>query len=182
MTNAVSVSWLLLVATAECVRGEPPPDIKPKLSVSSVRDQLGFKYEPLPPAEAPPPVFAHVPAAIEMEATLPAVEITAPKLKLHDNDVLTGKGRVEKAVNTYTSPLYRATFGPLSQVAGYALNPLSILGGWHPNEAESMALLREEQRRQSLDEMDSLIQLEKIGGGETKDLKNILRDDYISTR
>ncbi len=65
------------------------------------------------------------------------------------------------------------TFGPLSQIAAYYFNFLSILNGWHPNEAEALTLYRQDERLKMLGEMDSLIRLETIGGG--KDAKELQR-------
>jgi hypothetical protein len=53
---------------------------------------------------------------------------------------LTDGAKLEIAEKRYISPLYRVTFGPLSQVAAYYFNFLSVLHGWHPNEAEALRL------------------------------------------
>jgi hypothetical protein len=81
---------------------------------------------------------------------------------------------VEFAKLKYTSPLYRATFGPLAQVATYYFNFLSILGGWHPNEAEAMTLYMEDDRARIAKEINELARLDaiKIGKG-AEDLKYI---------
>ena len=100
--------------------------------------------------------------------------VTAPRVKLTEKETLTNKGRLALAQKQHITPLYRATFGPLSQLATYYFNWPSILGGWHPNEAEAMTLYRQEERLKMLDEMDSLIRLETLHNPkEAKQFKRI---------
>ncbi len=85
-----------------------------------------------------------------------------PEVKLRPTEVLSAKGEVDYAVQHYTSELYRATFGPLSQVATYYFNFLSILGGWHPNEAEALTLHREAERIRINREIKDLIEIQQV--------------------
>lgn len=102
------------------------------------------------------------------------MSITASKVKLAPRDALSAKGRMQVAEKRYISPLYRTTFGPLSQIAAYYYNWPSIFTGWHPNEAEAMTLYREADRVRILSEVDNLVRLEMIGDArETKRLKRI---------
>jgi hypothetical protein len=80
-----------------------------------------------------------------------------------EREMLTDYGRVQFAKKIFTTPLYRATFGPLSQIATYYFNFLSILNGWHPNDAEAMTLYRESERVRILSEFDDLSRLEGLG-------------------
>jgi len=104
------------------------------------------------------------------------VIVWGARVKLSETDVLTDSGKLEIAEKRYISPLYRATFGPLSQVAGYYFNFLSILHGWHPNEVEAMTLYRQDERLKMLGELGSLIRLETIG--DARDAKELQRIQF----
>jgi len=162
--NPISLSWMVLAAASTRAIAAPPDVVpEPKLSAHSTLDQLGFKFEATKKTEDIPSIFTGPPPVVEMEASLPNYEVIAPKLKLKSNDVATDKLRVEQAVNKYTSPLYRATFGPASQVAEYYFNFLSILHGWHPNEPEAMALREQDIELERMDEIKTLSRLDAIG-------------------
>lgn len=144
---------------------------------------MHFKFAPTTKAEEVPAVFSHPPPVIEMEASLPMFEVVAPRSELNENDVATDKVRVEQAVNKYTTPLYRATFGPLSQIAEYCFDIPSIFRGWHPNEAESMTLRDQDIRIERLEEMKRLSHLNLIGNPDAaKDDLNSERDVYLQGR
>jgi hypothetical protein len=129
-------------------------------------ERMGFEYAPkdLPvlseAADAKPAPFV---GEIAGEGILPRMVISADRVHLNSEEILTDKGRLEVAQKRHLTPLYRATLGPLSVLAGYYMNPFSLLGGWHPNEAEAMILYRQEEKLQRRDEMDSLIRLEEVG-------------------
>ena len=110
------------------------------------------------------------PEIVEMEPLI----VSGTRIKLTEADVLTDTAKLAIAEKKYISPLYRVTFGPLSQIAGYYFNFLTILNGWHPNEAEARTLYLEDDRLQMLDEMDSLVRLERLGG-DSKDAKELQR-------
>jgi hypothetical protein len=83
----------------------------------------------------------------------------------------------------YLSPLYRVTFGPLSQIAAYYFNFLTILHGWHPNEAEAVTLYRQDERLKMLEKLDSLVRLEKIADPkEAKELQRIRYEAAAASR
>ncbi|HEY9153799.1 MAG TPA: hypothetical protein VIM69_01635 [Opitutaceae bacterium] len=156
---------------------------EPKLSVHSAIAQMGFKFE-LPPNSAKvPAIFSHEPLVVEMEATLPKFEVFAPRLHITADDVLTEKARTENAMKKYYSPIYQATFGPLSQLAGYVLNPLSLL---HPGESKAAAamLLREQDiRLERLDEAARLAHLDAIGNPDAlKEDLETERDMFVENR
>ena len=157
MRNPVSLSWVVLAAaSSRALAGSPDVVPEPKLAVDSAIDQLGFKFIPPPRTEEVPAVFSHPPPVIEMQASLPTFEVIAPRVKLKDNDVATNKLRAEQAVNKYTTPLYRTTFGPLSQIAKYAFDIPSIFHGWHPNEDEAMTLREQDIKIERMEEMKRL--------------------------
>ncbi len=100
-----------------------------------------------------------------------------PRVKFKEHDILTGKGRLALAEKQQLTPLYRVTFGPLSQLAAYYFDWTSILGGWHPNQVEAMVLYRQEEDLRRQREMDDLIRLETldetIDGKKTPRLKEL---------
>ena len=102
------------------------------------------------------------------------VIVWGDRVKLTAADVLPDGAKLEIAEKRYISPLYRVTFGPLSQVAAYYFNFLSVLHGWHPNEAEALTLYRQDERLKMLGALDSLAELETIGG-DSKDAKDFQR-------
>jgi hypothetical protein len=109
--------------------------------------------------------------------------VRSTPVKLSETDVLTDSGKLELAEKRYISPLYRVTFGPLSQVAAYYFNFLTILNGWHPNEAEAITLYREDERLQMLGDMDSLIRIEKIAAPEdAKEFQELKYEAAASSR
>jgi hypothetical protein len=123
-----------------------------------------------PLAKPPKKLLPPDPKVVEMDPVL----VWGSRVKLTETDVLTDTAKLEMAEKKYISPLYRVTFGPLSQLAGYYFNFLTILNGWHPNEAEARTLYLEDDRLQMLDEMDSLVRLERLGG-DSKDAKELQR-------
>jgi hypothetical protein len=124
--------------------------------------RLGFSFEtPSRKIEnLHPSIFAYDP--IGPILVLPTMRVAAKRVDLSKTEVLSNEGRVQFAVRKYTTPLYRVTFGPLSQIATYYFNFLTILNGWHPNEAEAMTLYLEDDRIRILSEADNLIWLESI--------------------
>ena len=166
LTKAALLFFGAMAVSAVCAEasdagGEPQQE--GHLSASVL---LGFKFHPpartiedVTEATQPTsPVFSD--GVSPGTFVLPPYFLNEARVKLTNKEILTDKGRLEIAEKRYISPLYRTTFGPLAQLATYYCDWLSILGGWHPNEAEAMALYRQQERRLMLDEMDSLIRLE----------------------
>jgi hypothetical protein len=151
--------------------GNRPPDARPKLSHKLARQVSSalpaWTPPPQKPAENPPPPD---PGLVRMKPFI----VTEKREKLSESDVLTDTARLKIAENKYTSPLYRVTFGPLGQIAGYYFNFLTILQGWHPNEAESIVLYRQDERLGKLQDLDDLARIESIGG-DAKDAKDFRR-------
>ncbi|HVU17646.1 MAG TPA: hypothetical protein VHD32_12020 [Candidatus Didemnitutus sp.] len=89
--------------------------------------------------------------------------VVQPRRDLPDEkEMLTDFGRLQYARRKFTTPLYRATFGPLAQLGAYYFNFLSILNGWHPSDAEALALYRESERLEILTRFDDLTRLEEL--------------------
>lgn len=150
------------------------PGERLKLSPTLVRQVSSalpvWKPRPAPAADKVPPPD---PGVVAMKPFI----VRENRIKLTETDVLSDSEKVELAKSRQLSPLYRVTFGPLSQIAGYYFNFLSILGGWHPNDADAMALERQDQRLKMLDELDSLARIEALGG-DAKDAKEFQRIRY----
>ena len=102
-----------------------------------------------------------VEASLDMTKLEPFV-VTGPRVKLTERELLTKKGTLALARKTQLTPLYQVTFGPLSQVGTYYFNWMTILGGWHPNNAEAMALYRQEEEVRRDKEMNELTKLESL--------------------
>lgn len=121
--------------------------------------------------------------APQVGGVLAAVIVRAKRIQLTERDVLTDSGRLQIAKTRCLSPLYQAVGGPLSQLATYYFYPFSILGGWHPNDAEAMMLYRQEERLEMLSEMDHLIQLETLEDRrKEKELKKMRTHQSIISR
>ncbi|HWA10002.1 MAG TPA: hypothetical protein VG838_11175 [Opitutaceae bacterium] len=128
----------------------------------SAAERLGFSFHP-PDAAASTEKTA-TPEAPPAPGTvvLPKFEVKETKIQLTTEDVMSVSGKMALAKREYISPLYSVTFGPLSQLAGYYLNFLSILGGWHPSEGEAKILYLQDARLRKMREFDDLIALERL--------------------
>jgi hypothetical protein len=134
---------------------------------------LGFKFESVPPkpAQLPTPRTSILSPGYYYGETvhLPPFFVHPRQDIPEEKEMLTDFGRLQFARKKFISPLYRATFGPLAQIGAYYLNFLSILNGWHPNDAEAMALYRESERLQILTNFDDLRRIEELGEPGTSD-------------
>ncbi len=130
----------------------------------SPAERLGLQFDPLAAVPAKTDVPAPPPGTLRM----PSFIVRDKKDQLTDHDVLTEKGQLELDRRRYISPLYQVTFGPLSQLAAYLQNPLSLFGGWHPSDAEATALARQDRRLERLSTLDDLISLESLGDPKVK--------------
>jgi hypothetical protein len=158
------VGFFLALATCAPAAPSDAPAEGGATSISSQSvARLGIKYNSTTPAAKAAVVAVPPPEPIFSETFfLPPFIVTDTRLKLKERDVLTDEGRLAVAEKKYITPLYRVTFGPLSQLATYYYNPLSVFNGWHPNEAEAMTLYREDETVRIQSEMDSLIRLDLI--------------------
>lgn len=191
--------FLFGIAIAVSAMGAPPsnPGNAPVGGSSerralSAADRLGFAFDPAAKDGGSAVVDPRMPPAVSSispddmapgTVILPPFVVTAPGVRLRDEDLLTGEARLILAEKKYLSPLYRATIGPLSQIAGYCNNFPSILQGWHPNEAEAMTLYREDKRLEMLSEFDSMIRLEMTDNAkEAQELRRLRTEEYIRSR
>ena len=143
---------------------EPTQELTPKLSLLPAA-LLGFKYEnpgPKTPDLASTGSLSQPIEDFGETVQLPKFVVDVRRNVPKGKEMLTDYGRLQFAKKTFTTPLYRATFGPLSQVATYYFNFLTILNGWHPSDAEAMTLYRESERVQILTDFDDLCRLEKL--------------------
>jgi hypothetical protein len=165
--NTLFLGFILISSVARAVTPdaiEPTQELTKKLSVVSPVLR-GFQFErsgPKPPnlastgsSRQPIEVFGEI-------VQLPMFVVEARRNVPEEKEMLTDFGRLQFAKNKFTTPLYRATFGPLAQVAAYYFNFLTILNGWHPSDAEAMALYRESERAQILTDFDDLCRLEDL--------------------
>jgi hypothetical protein len=91
--------------------------------------------------------------------TLPKFDVKGSRIKVTEDDVRTPEETLALAKKEYISPLYQVTFGPLSQLAAYYLNFPSILGGWHPGNAEAMTLHAQDLRVRKMKEFDDMVDM-----------------------
>jgi hypothetical protein len=162
-------------AAAQPVPGDPPPDY----AALSAADRLGIAFDPLAKPGEGPFLATRAPDTI----LLPRFVVEDVRVRLTDRDALTGTATLKLAEDAYLSPLYRVAFGPLMQVAAYYFNPLAILRGWHPNEAEALVLYRQDERLRGLAELDSLIGLELLDDAkDAGEFQRIRFDAGVSTR
>jgi len=169
MTKPLRTTCLVIFGVCVSVaNGAPPADrgveageAKKEMSSPSA-SRLGFSFEAPSQKVESPAVGSSVRDSLGPVVVLPAMRVTANRVALSETEVLTAEGRIQFAKQKYTTPLYRATFGPLSQVAAYYFNFLNILNGWHPSEAEAMTLYLEDDRIRILSEADNLNWLESI--------------------
>jgi hypothetical protein len=152
-------------ASAESVDPIQPAQEQAGRLSSSRLEYLGFKFAELRPQPTDLAVSERSLAEGEFlgkTVTMPKFVVTARQVLPRESELLTDYGRMQVAKQRFTSPLYRATFGPLAQLATYYFNFLTILNGWHPSEAEAMTLYRESERVRILSDFDDLCRLEGI--------------------
>ncbi len=148
--NLKPAGVVLVLWGASLLGAEPPP---------SAVERLGIKFSP--PKEEDKPVVPDSPVA-PGTVTLPKFDVKDSRLKLTKEDALSPADKLIEAKREYISPLYAVTFGPLSQLAGYATNFLSILNGWHPNTPEAEILYLQDARLRKIAEFDRLAELEEL--------------------
>ncbi len=167
------LAGLFLIALTVSTVGAPPADLSDHTSGSAAA-RLGIRYHP--PAQVPGNTFV-APASTDLASPEPLLLepfiVNGSRAKLTERAILTDGARLKLAKDRTLSPLYRYTFGPLAQLASYYFNPLGLLLGWRPNDAEAQVLYRQEERLQMLGEMDALVRLDRIGG--SKDSKLLQR-------
>jgi len=161
------LGFVLISSIARAVASdaiEPTQERTPKLSLLPAA-LLGFEYEkpgPKTPNLARTGSLSQSIEDLGETVQLPKFIVEARRNVPKEKEMLTDYGRLQFAKKTFTTPLYRATFGPLSQVATYYFNFLTILNGWHPSDAEAMTLYRESERVRILSDFDDLCRLEKL--------------------
>ncbi len=158
----------------------PAPDARLKLSAKlagQISSSLPAWKPPMAKPAGKPPPFD--PEVVQMKPFY----VRENRVRLTETDVLTDTAQLKMAEAKYLSPLYRVTFGPLSQIAAYYFNFLTILHGWHPNEAEAVTLYRQDERLKMLEKLDSLVRLEKIADPkEAKELQRIRYEAAAASR
>ena len=180
------LGFILISSIARAVASdaiEPTQERTKKLSISPPA-LLGFKFEksgPKTPNLASTGSSSQPIEDLGETVQLPKFVVEARRNVPQEEEMLTDYGRLQFAKNKFTTPLYRATFGPLSQVAAYYFNFLTILNGWHPSDAEAMALYRESERVQILTDFDDLCRLEELGDPHTAEELRRMRSEVWRT-
>jgi len=126
-------------------------------------DKLGYHYDPGVRETKGAPETVLVRSIEPPEVVMDRVLVTAKKLNLEPHEMLTPRGRMVEAKKKYLSPVYQKTFGPLTQLAGYYFNWLSILGGWHPNESEAYLFAEQDERVRIIETLSELERLDRLG-------------------
>jgi hypothetical protein len=178
--------FFLCVAMAGSAMGAPPPALSDApigapsdFTSLSASARLGLRFGPAAQQGESTFVVTQVPDSI----LLPRFFVKEPRVRLTETDILTDKAKLRMAQDRYLSPLYRVTFGPMAQLAEYYFNTLSVLRGWHPNEAEAMTLYRQDERLGKLAELNALIGLETLDNArEAKQFQKIQYDALTSSR
>ena len=147
------------------------PIVAPTAKASGLSpDLLGFKYSAFSPTvqeDEESPTSTSLNDDFGEVIRMPKFVAMAHRNIPAEKDMLTSYGRLELAKSKFTTPLYQVTLGPLSQVAAYYFNVLTIFNGWHPNDAEAMTLYNESERVQILKDFDDLSQLEESSDPKT---------------
>lgn len=141
------------------------PDLSAQADVSAphrYRVATEFRYEVRKPESDD---AGEVPSVAPAPYRLPPYYVREKELRLKERELLTEHGKLLYAKKRFLSPSYQKIFGPLSQLAGYYLNFLSLFGGWHPNDAEARVLMEQEERLERMRELSNLSRLESIGNG-----------------
>jgi hypothetical protein len=171
MTSAFSSRWTAL-AIFLLWAGWAGPNCAAE-EVERKNERLGFKFDPQA-HEAAVDNTAKVTAGSsleELEAASPAddifhlskVVVTGKRIPFNERDVLTAAGRLDVAKKTYLTPAYEKTFGPLGTLASYYFNFLAVFGGWHPNDADALALYADADQKRRNIEMNSLLEVAVFG-------------------
>ena len=136
-------------------------------------ERLGFRFDPQA-REAAVDTTGKVPAgksSEDLEATSPAddtlhlskVVVTGKRIPFNARDGLTPAGRLDFAKKTHLTPAYEKTFGPLGTLASYYFNFMAIFSGWHPNDADALALYADADQKRRNIEMNSLLEVAAFG-------------------
>lgn len=110
---------------------------------------------------------------------LPKFEVHDVRIRLADRDVVSAQELLAQAKARYLTSVYQKTFGQLSAALGMIANLPSILGGWHPNDAEASVLFAQDERLRRIHESDDLLHLvERDDLADYKELKDALDGSF----
>jgi hypothetical protein len=178
MSGAAKLGWLLLVFPFCSAMAATPPALAARPAAGHGADKLGVAFYPTLPSDT----------EVEDVFVLPKFEVRDSRIELDERDVLSSKELLAQAKARYLHPVYQKTLGQLSAAAGILANLLSILNGWHPNDAEATVLFQEDERLRHIKESKEWIDVfKKTDPAAFKELKNSLNDTFerqpiISTR
>ncbi len=137
-------------------------------------ERLRLSFAPIGLADEPAPMVDNSPVIV-----LPKFEVRDDRIELSKRDVATSKELLAEAKLRYLSQAYQATFGQLSAALGIVANLPSILGGWHPNDAEASALFAEDERVRRRRESEDLVDLlEGLDPATARELRRSVSDTF----
>lgn len=171
MTSAFNSRWLVVAIFLIWASGARA--LYAAEEMEKKNERLGFKFDPQA-HEAAVDGTGKVTAGKsleDLEAASPSgdilhlskVIVTGKRIPFNARDVLTPAGRLDLAKKTYLTPAYEKTFGPLGTLASYYFNFMAIFGGWHPNDADALALYADADQKRRNVEMNSLLEVAAFG-------------------
>jgi hypothetical protein len=140
MRAAAAVLAALGCVAVVVAEDAPASEPAPRLSTA---ERLRLEFAPSQPEPAPAPLAAGTDSTPIVR--LPRLDVRDRPIPLRDDELLTPKGRLAAAKRATLSPMYQHTFGPLSWAALLYFNPLALLSGVKPNDAEAMALYEQDE-------------------------------------
>lgn len=151
-----ALTCLAAVAAGEAGSSEPSPRV-------TTAERLRVEFAPKANASTARPTVPAYPTPDNTAVVrLPRFDVRERPIPLRDHEVLTPKGRLAVAKATTLSPAYRYTFGPLSWAAMLYFNPLALLAGAKPNDAEALVLheqneaIRRDREIRTLEDLGAL--------------------------
>ena len=93
---------------------------------------------------------------------LPKFEVHDTRVRLSERDVMSSQALLAEAKERYLTSVYQKTIGQVSAALGLIANLPSILGGWHPNDAEATVLFSQDERLRRIRNTNDLLELVEI--------------------
>ncbi|MEO6004271.1 MAG: hypothetical protein ABIZ04_19175 [Opitutus sp.] len=154
---------LLLLISPVLVGAEEP--VSPSAQAKANRIKLSFTaFAPAPQPTTDGPVIV-----------LPKFEVHDTRVRLSERDAMSSQALLAEAKERYLSSVYQKSFGQISAALGLIANLPSILGGWHPNDAEASVLFVQDERLRRIRDTNELLDLVEITDpAEYKELRQSL--------
>lgn len=181
----IGAAFLLVFATVALMRATDapaalaaePPGVTASPATTPPSPQIArlrLSFAPIGLADEPAPIIDNSPVIV-----LPRFEVRDDRIPLSKRDVATSKELLAQAKQRYLSQSYQATFGQLSAALGIVANLPSILGGWHPNDAEATVLFAEDERVRRKRESEDLVELlDTLDPSTAQELRRSVSDTF----